>query len=418
MNPRHRPLLRDAAPVALRRLGLALCCAAALCPAAWAQSSPYYIGVSQSFAHDSNLIRLRDGQAAPAGFSKSDTISSTGLVAGVDQTFGRQRLSGSGALRANRYSNNSDFDSQSYSANLDLAWQTIERLSGNLTLGADRALRADLRDRNDQFIATDNNETSRRFGATVSLGVAGPLGLEAGYSRSDVSYSAPEAAFNDYEQSSASAGIRWRLGGSSSVGLGVRQTRTDYPQLLVGLADPSDRRKRDDIDLNGTWVPSGASRFDLRLSRGKTKHDRFTQRDFTGNTGALAWSYTPGGRTRLNARLSRESGQDATRATTASSQITESLSLSADYEVSAKVMAMASLQNYRRTLDGSGQFQTSVRGRDRGTLWSLGARWQALRGLTLACQAGREERSTNSSPLLNDPFSASSYSCSGQFVLQ
>ena len=86
------------------RYGLVAAAAAGCMHAALAQqgSSPYSIGVAQTFSHESNLLLVRDGQVAPQGFSAGDTVSSTALVAGVDQSFGRQRLSGSAVLRADQ----------------------------------------------------------------------------------------------------------------------------------------------------------------------------------------------------------------------------------------------------------------------------------------------------------------------------
>jgi hypothetical protein len=51
---------------------------------AWAQTSPYYVGGIASVTREDNLLRLGDGQAAPSGLSKSDTISSLALTGGVD----------------------------------------------------------------------------------------------------------------------------------------------------------------------------------------------------------------------------------------------------------------------------------------------------------------------------------------------
>jgi hypothetical protein len=226
---RHFTIRPLASLVAAALLGLSA-------PAAWAQSSPYYIGVAQTFTHESNLLRVRDGQVAPAGTSASDTISSTALVAGVDQSFGRQRLSGSAALRANRYADNTDFNSSGYSLNLGLDWQTIENLSGRVSVGADRTQRADLRDRLGQFIRQGNAEDVQRFSATARLGTAGPLSIEGGVNYYDLSYEAPAAAYAEYRQTGGSLGVRYRLGGATSVAVSLRTARIDYPNLLITLA--------------------------------------------------------------------------------------------------------------------------------------------------------------------------------------
>ena len=383
-----------------------------------AQASPYYVGVSQTLQHESNLLRLRDGQAAPAGSSESDTISNTALVAGIDQRFGRQRLNGSVSLRSNRYNNNRDFNGEGYSLNLGLDWATIESLSGTVTIGADRNPRADIRDRFGRFISGGNSETTRRLGATASLGVAGPLALEVGVSRNELNYSASAASYAEYEQTGASAGVRYRLGGATSVALTLRQSNANYPGLLFGQANPSDKRKRNDVEISGIWVPSGASRLEARLSQGKTKYEQLSQRDFSGAAGSLSWAWQPTGKLRLNTRLARDAGQNSDLATTAFSQTTDTLRLTADYELSGKITATAAAQVTRRQLDGSGQLVTGVQGSDSSSNFSLGARWAVLRSATLGCQANYEKRGSNSNLALNEPYSAKVFSCFGQLVPQ
>lgn len=394
------------------------CVAAALCSAAAAQSSPYYIGLAQTFGYESNLIRLRDGQALPAGLSKSDSLSSTALVGGIDQPIGRQRLFGSATLRSDRYSKNSAFNNQGYALSLGLDWQTIERVSGKLLAAADRTTRTDLRDRSDLFIPRRNTETSNQLDASVSVGVSTPLSAEAGLSRRDVSYSAQESQYREYNQSSGSLGLRYKLGGATTAGVSLRQTRIEYPRLLATLADPRDRRTRNDVDFVVIWVPSTVSSLNLRASRGRTRHEQFAERNFSATTGALVWDWQPGGKLRLSTRLARDVGQDAERATTAFSRTTDSLRLRADYELTAKIGLTASASGYRRTQLGSGLFVTGLEGRDNGSTVSLGARWAPLRSLTLGCDFSDERRGNNSSPLLNDAFSARAASCYGQFTLQ
>ncbi len=386
--------------------------------AAWAQTSPYYIGVAQTFTHESNLLRVRDGQVAPTGRSESDTISSTALVAGVDQSFGRQRLSGSGSVRANRYSENQEFNGVGYALNLGLDWETIERLSGRVSVGADRTERADLRDRQGQFINGGNGEDTQRFAATARVGLAGPMSLEGGVNYYDLSYESPDAAYAEYRQTGVSLGLRYRLGGATSVAVSLRTAGIDYPNLLISQADPRDKRKRDDIDFNVVWVPSGNRSLDLTISQGRTRYDQLSERDFDGLTGAVVWALNPGGRLRMNARLARDTGQTSDLNTTAFSQITDSLRVAADYDVTGKIVATASLQLYRRTQDGSGQAVNGLRGTDTSNVLTVGARWAPLRSLTVGCQASYEKRGNNSEPRLNDAYSANIVSCYGQFTLQ
>jgi hypothetical protein len=393
-------------------------CLVALCTAASAQSSPYYIGVAQTFFHDNNLIRLRDNQALPAGLSKSDTVSSTALVAGVDQPIGRQRLSGTANLNYNRYNRNSEFSSSGYALRLGLDWQTVERLSGRVAVSADRTLRADVRDANDQFILKSNAETANQFDATVSVGLVTRLSAEATLLRRDVRYSAAEAVFREYQQTGASVGLRYRPGGSTTWGLGLRQTRWDYPSFLLGLPDPNDRRTRNDLDTSVVWQATGTSSLDIRLSSGKTSHDQFDVRDFSGVTGSAGWDWQATGKLRINSRLARDAGQDSDRLTSAFTRTTDSLRVAAEYGYSAKIGMNASVTLYERDSEGRGVGVNAVSGREQGNNLSLGARWVPLRSTTVGCNISTERQGNSSNPALNDAFSATSFSCYGQFILQ
>jgi hypothetical protein len=407
------------APMRWTLLAAALSAAVASLPAT-AETSPYYVGIAQTFSHETNLLRLRDGQPPAAGTSEADTISSTALVAGIDQRYGRQRVSGSATLRANRYSNNKQFNGQSYNTTLGLDWETIERLNGNVTIAADRTQRADLRDRSGQFVVGSNFENRSRLAGSVNVGLAGPLGLEAGGSSTTVKYTNDATDYAAFREDSVSAGVRYKLGGATSVSLGLRQTRTEYPNLLISLPDPRDKRKRNDVDLGLLWVPSGASRLDARISQGKTTHEQISGRDFSGSSGSFTWLWTPGGKLRLNSRLARDVGQSSQFITNASAfaQTTDSLRVAADYDLTGKITLNSALQIYRRNLDRTGQLVDTVSGSDTTSVLSLGARWSPLRSLSVGCQTSYEKRSSNSNVLLNEPYSASSVSCFGQLTLQ
>ena len=108
--------------------------------AAVAQTSPWYIGASQTFTQESNLYRLADGAATPDGVSKADLISSTALLAGLDQPLGRQRVYGSATLRSSKFRDNKDLDNEGYALRAGLDWETVNRLSGTLEASAERSL--------------------------------------------------------------------------------------------------------------------------------------------------------------------------------------------------------------------------------------------------------------------------------------
>jgi hypothetical protein len=133
---------------------------AGLCPLAGAESNPWYLGVSQAFAYDSNLYRADSDRDLNSGrnpglspLTRSDTISTTSLVGGIDQPIGRQRVFGNATIGYNSYSNNDYLNSSSYSLTGGLDWSTVERFSGVVSVAASEQQR--------KF--SDTNETEKNL---------------------------------------------------------------------------------------------------------------------------------------------------------------------------------------------------------------------------------------------------------------
>jgi hypothetical protein len=415
--------------------GLApVCLAAALCfagPAA-AQTSPYFVGVSQSVGYDSNLLRLGDGGTVPNGYSRADTTYTSSLLAGLDQGFGRQRLRGNLDLRSNRFANNDAFNNVSYGVQLALDWATVERLSGTLSAGAQRRL-SSFNLQEVGLLREKNLEDSRNLDLTANLGVVTQYSLTASASTRDSrnSLDQPSVQARNFEQDSGSLGVQWRPTDLVSLGLAWRETRGRYPRFaLVNGAYEADRFKRNDIDLTGTWRASGISALQARISSGKTDYDLASQRNFSGLTGSLNWSWQATGKISTNTTLSRDTGQDSyavsvfgTPTTAEYSRVNTALRLGVAYTVSAKISANLGLGTQRRelvrtrpTLTNTGVNTATDSGRESVNNFSLGARWAPTRSAQLGCDTSYEKRSGAAS--LSNSLSATTFSCYGQFTLQ
>lgn len=395
---------------------------------ATAQTSPWYVGASQTFTHESNLYRLADGVAAPAGISKSDLVGSTALLAGLDQPIGRQRLYGTATLRSNRYRDNTDLDNEGYALRAGVDWETVGRLSGNIDLSADRSL-ARFDTDTDLGVQTRRNvQDSQRLFTEARLGVVTEYTALASLEHREVRYSAAEYDRREYRQTTATAGFRWRPQGGTMLGLGLRRTEGLYPRFRAqaGGGFESDDYTRDGLDLLGSYESGGAHRFDARLTLGRTDYARDNARDISGATGYATWTFRPGGRLSLNTRLARDIGQDAyfsgspfVNGVVDNSRTTTSLRLGADYALSAKVQLRANLthaqRDLARTLPPDAIFADSS-GSDHTTELSLGATWEPTRSLVFGCDVGHEKRSASGD--LSLPYTASRFGCFGQVFLR
>jgi hypothetical protein len=400
------------------------------CGLAAAESSPYYLGVSQGFSHDSNIYRVSDGVVLPAGLSKGDTISTSSLLGGIDQPIGRQRLFGSAALRANRFKDSDSLNNQAYSANLGVDWETIHHLSGNLTAAATQSLARFNPDNDVPTVLKKNIERTQQLDAKARLGVVTRWTAETSFGWRKVDYSADEFRAREFSQNAASVGLRYSRSAALNLGAALRRTEGKFPQYLAasGGGFLADRYKRNDLDLTGTWMPTGASTIDGRLSFGKVEHSEALRRNFSGTTGSLRWGWKPTGKLTLNLGISRDTGEEINFIDTGNSSLsasdnfsrtTTAARLAVGYEVSAKISLNAGVSTARRSLVDTlnvGDSSLPREGRDTTNSVSLGGRWQPTRSLQFNCDMSRDHRNSNSA--LSDAYSVTTYGCTGQFVLQ
>lgn len=407
--------------------------ATAAIPAA-AQTGPWYLALGQSISHESNIYRLADG-ISPTGGTRDDTVAITSVLAGFDQTISRQRLRGDLSLRASRFDSNGRLDNEGHGLRLIWDWATTGRLEGTLLASLDRSL---VRfDNSDPTTGLARNIASTRYvDASVRLGLVTRWSFEAGWTHAEVDYSAPSFAAREYRQDGLSGGMRYALSPDLSFNLGLRGVQGRYPRFAVTpdgsfVADRYDGRY---VDFGARWNTSAASRIDAKLSLGRTSFERATAADFSGLAGSLAWAWRPTGKLHLDTRIARDRGQEsmalgffvtntgqlASGRFADFSRITTSLGSTLQYELTAKLTLTAGLSLIDRDLrdtrqDLFGQI-TTLAGRDRTRHYTLGARWQATRGIALGCEVGQERRSANND--LSSDLSNSTSSCFGQIGLQ
>jgi hypothetical protein len=374
--------------------------------------------VAQAFAHDSNVYRLSDQQATPASVkSRSDTISTTSLVAGIDQPVGRQRFYASARLDANRYASNDQLNNNGFALDGGWDWATINRLSGTIAIGSRRNLRAF--DPNETL--GSNIQTSSYASVLGRIGVVTRLTAQASVNWRDVSYSAANYASAEYDQTGFGLGLRYRLGGSTTVGIDASTTGVHYNR-------PGDDRRRDEVNLTMDWVPGGNTQLNGRIGYATVDPDLSVISGFSGVTADIRALWQATGKIRVTTRLSRDTGQDSsflelantTVSSTDFSRTTTRLFLGADYALSSKIGINAGVSMARRDLTNS-QYNfllgnTTVNGTDTTTALNVGARWTPWRSVLLGCGLTYEKRTASSTVSL--PYNANGFSCYGQFTLR
>lgn len=391
--------------------------------AATAQASdpnPYYIGVSQSFTRDSNV-----GRVSGSASSSSDTISSTGLNAGLNQPFGRQRLRVDANVTGNRYATNSNLNNTGYGLNAALDLSTIERLSGTLRYSNNQGL-ANFYSPLTPVLSDRNVQKTQEFAASALLGGVTVLSFTADLSHRQLSNSAAAYQAQEYSQNAGSVGVRYRFSGALDAGVALRMTRGSYPNFpALGGGTQTDDLNRRDIDLTSSWTPTGLTTVNGRVSFSRQTHSVASSRDFSGATGSLTVQHKPAGRLSYSASLSRDTGTENSFFTTVgangsvislandSSQISTQFTLGANYDVTAKIQANASVRVQRLQVGTSG---LGSNGTDIVNGFGLGLTYDPLRNLRIAASVGTERRSTSSA--LSNDYRSNTVGISARYTLQ
>jgi hypothetical protein len=377
------------------------------------EPNPYYIGLTQAFTRDSNIFRVPDGPG--------DTYSSTGIVAGLDQPIGRQRVYANANVRNNRFNDLDQLNNVSYGVNGGLDWSAMERLSGSLNVFSNRNL-ANYSAAIDEQVARRNVETTDQVMARVQYGLAGLLSIDGGVAHRRLDYSDEEFASARFRQNSVFAGIKYRPSGALTLGVGLRGTEGRYPSIDVDF----DRR---DVDFTATWIATGQSTINARLSasRQDNKGSGFDTRDFSGATGFLGWDYKPTGKLSFRTAISRDTGTETSflRLTEDAPQsiafgdtarLTSAITVSGKYEATAKIAVTAAGKYAKRDLASTVVSVPATTGTDRFGSVGLGLTYAPTRNWLLGCSLGYEKRGARGG--LSTSYEADTATCSAQFVIQ
>jgi hypothetical protein len=409
-------------------------------------SSPYYIGVSQAFTHDSNIFRDPDGPLVTG-----DNISTTGVRLGIDQPISRQRLGADLAVKYNKYNNNSQLDNTAYGINLRGDFATVNNISGDVHYTR-ASFQAPFEDnRSVTRLTTKNTESTDEFGLRVQYGLQSKWVLEGTGLYTNQSFSAIQYQYQEQNEGTLGANLRYQPSDLVSVGVGVRGTHGNLPNYTTVGGGTGDSYNREDLDLLGSWTLSGLTSLNGRISATHSKHNVATERNFTGVTGELGATYKPTGRLNFNAGLSRETNDAAGNYTTTlgstgtgsgtgsgsttggnltttrlqDTRIVNSLRLQTQYDLTSKIKLDGVVRYVYRNLrdaaivDGAGNLIGTANGTDKTAGVAIGASYTISRAWTAACSVGRDRRSTDlTGSVVTYPYGVNTASCSAQLSLR
>jgi hypothetical protein len=394
------------------------------------EAQPYFLRASQGLAHDDNIYRVPD-RLGP----KSDWISSTALIAGFTQPFGRQRGYGNATLRGNSYRDQSQLNNLGYDLGLGLDWATVERISGNVSMQASQGLAsfADYGSANAEAIGK-NQELSQRYAARAQYGITAAWALTALLEYERIDYTADEFANRERNGTTFGGGVRYRPSGIWAFGLGARRIDGSYPQSTVrnGVVIADDYTS-DNIDLTATLIATGLSTFSARLTFTDEEHELDSSRDYSGLTGSIEWDYQITGKVGLGLSLSRETGTSSNSTTITGvntfltdSNLTNRVGLRATWDATGKIRVTAAAAYWRdnfddqftEIIDGGAVIRVSDESASSYSL-DLRVRYQPTRTVTLECGARYNDRgSTGRTINLDDGFTSTTGFCNAILALR
>jgi hypothetical protein len=384
-------------------------------------TTPFYVGGTLGVSHVSNVYREPNA-------TNDDTVTSVGLLGGIDQRLGRQHLTLDGSLQNNRYSTNSDLNYRSYSLRSALNWQTVGNLSGVLSAKSDRSL-ADFNigggiDPNN-LVRTKNIERNDEYQAIARLGVATRYTLEGGWTHRKRNFTVPDYNRFVYSQDTGSLGLYATPGGNVRLGLVVRHTKGENPRYPIAFlgTDPTTGQgvyvyapndyTRDDIDFTTRWTVGGFSTLNTRISRSKTRNGLELLRDFSGTTGAIGWNWRPTGKLQFDLNYSRDTGQESVVRAADLNRVYTTWQLAGTYALTGKLSLSAKATSNRTRRNGESGINLADALNDT-KFYNLGVRWAISRGFSLNCQYDHVSRDSSVPQYV---YSASSYGCTGQAIL-
>lgn len=377
--------------------------AAALLPQpAAAQDRPIALRLNTSIMWDANLFRVPnsfpDPQLARGISGKSDRISTTTLALLVDKSYAQQHFQLDASQTANRHDTFTFLNTDAFQYHGAWSWRLGTRVSGTLSASHAESLIpfTDLTSSQRNVRVTDNrtfNLDGWLFGGWHLLASA----VNADTKTSQVFLAQPSSNTN-----TAELGLKYAARSGSSVTATTRATRGKN-NLGQGLdlvnAIASEFRVQEN-ELKATWLISGRSTLNGRLSRRDRHEQGLAQRDFSATNGELSYIWLGHGGQQLNLSASRNL-MPWTADTQASYKVDDRLSVTQSLQLSDRITL--SVSAYRLVSDYLGPIVplTGPPRRDVMRSAHLALNWSppVVRNLQLTGSIQRDQRSSNAAGL-------------------
>jgi exopolysaccharide biosynthesis operon protein EpsL len=293
------------------RIGLtgsaALVLAASLAPAtAFALfNDTVEVYASATYNYDSNVFRISDklDSASVIGTGqRHDTFFTTALGVNVDIPVSLQRFQLLAGWYDARYRTFEDLDHRGHSIRGAWLWAITPRLTGEISYNHNQALAsfANIQGRRPDLVTTQMALANGAWMVTPSWRAHAET-TAARTEHSDL------RAVNNIEYASLEGGLSYVTPQENRVGLAVRAEKGRSPNELFAQGITF-RNEYDQLSVGvqGRWVVTGHSRFDGRVHYTKREYEEFTNRNYSGPTFGVTYTWTPTGKFTVATILARD----------------------------------------------------------------------------------------------------------------
>lgn len=348
-----------------------------------------------SVQHDDNLFRLAsdaDTRAILGGSTRADTITVSSLALRLDKSLSLQRFELEAGLEDHRYATFDylDFTAANYSAIWH--WSVTPELHGRLSSTHRESLNSFV-DYTGYRTRNVRSDETRRFDSTFDTGGAWHL-----LGSVDQTTRTNSETFNQEDDSrltSLEVGVRRDFRSGAALAYVAKTGRGEYVNRAHALVSTQfDNRfdqREDEVSL--TWPIDGKLSLDARVAHVERTHEHFSDRDYAGNTGALAVTWRPTAKTSLQAGFRRE--LSSYQSSNASYISTDRFTLNPLWQITAKTALRGRYDYARRNYRGAITTNAQEGRLDTQQSAAIELEWHALRDLTLSASLQNDRRRSN-----------------------
>jgi exopolysaccharide biosynthesis operon protein EpsL len=295
-------------------------------------------------SYDDNLLRLPD--QGPPGVQRSDRATQVQGGFLLERPIGRQKLTGHAKLSRVTFDHYSQLDYNGKDFNLDWAWVVGNHFDGNIGGSYQQVLTPF----NDFHVEERNLRTQRRAYANGGWRLHPSWRVRAGFQRDRFDYELAVQSLNNRKEDRSELGIDYLASSGSRLGLVARKVKGSFLNpLRIGTTFLDQNYDQDELKANINWLYSEITQVQVLAGYARRKHDTFSERDTSGLNGRVTVNWRPRTKLRFTADAWREFA--AVESVVVNNSTNKGGSVSATWDVSAKVQANAGFKREKRNFE-------------------------------------------------------------------